>query len=173
MEREEEERVAAYEAFQRSRQSPDSAFDGGVDEPDVAARVEHADETEPVENPERGRASLVQAMVRRLANLGRDQGGLQLPESEAEVRGTPNLGRRAQPGRGGPSSIWRSLGASFRRREATLYRKLDSATELIRGDQPGVDESTVGDQLIDYLSGKYVPFNAETEKEINELRKVP
>jgi hypothetical protein len=151
----------------------DSAFDGGVDDvpPSVAARREHPDEREPVENPVGGRASLVQAMVRRLANLGGDQGGLRLPESEAEVRGAADPGRRTPASRGGITSVWRSLGVSFRQREAALHRKIDSAIELIRGDDPGLDESTIGGQLIDYLSGKYVPFNAETEKEINDLRK--
>jgi hypothetical protein len=165
-----EKQRAAFRAHQDSlKAGSGSAIEGGV-EP-VAPQVEHADETEPIEAPERGRASLVQAMVKRLGNLGRDQGGLQLPESEAEVRGTPNLGRRTQPGRGGTPSVWRSLGVSFRRREAALYRKIDSAVELIRGDIPGADETSVGGQLIDYLTGKETPFNAETQKEINDLRR--
>ena len=175
--REEEERVAAYEAFQRSQPAPDRANDGGVDPPVVAA-MQYEDQQQPVRDPHGGRASLVRSMVNALTGASRDTGGIEVPQSQQEVRGLADLGGGATKGRKGSAPLWRPLGTTFRSREASLYQRVDAAAALIRTANPEDAENPKdpakyenSQKLLDYLSGKQEPTDPELKTAITELRK--
>ena len=96
----------------------------------------YEDEQEPVSDPHGGRTSLVRAMVDRITGASRNQGGIEIPESQPEVRGLAGAGGGKNQGRKGSAPIWKSIGETFRKREAQLYRKIESAAALIRAENP-------------------------------------
>ena len=175
--REEQERLDELEAAAAAIQSSDRANDGGVDPPSVAA-MQYEDQQQPLRDPHGGRGSLVRSMVNALTGASRDKGGIEIPQSEQEVRGTANLGRGTNPGRKGSAPVWRPLGGTFRKREAELYRKIEGAAELIRRDNPENPENPKdpakyenSQKLFDYLSGKETSADSELQAAIGELRR--
>jgi hypothetical protein len=174
-EREEQARLDELEAA--AAVAPDRANDGGVDPPSVAA-MQYEEEQEPVRDPHGGRASLVRSMVERIRNLSRNQGGLEIPESQQEVRGLADLGSGKNQGRKRSASLWRPLGETFRKREAALSQKIGSAAALIRAQNPEDLENPndpakyeVSQKLFNYLFGAEVPSDPELRGEITELCK--
>jgi hypothetical protein len=169
-EAEEQARLDELEAAARSQPAPERAIDGGVDPPSVAA-MQYEDEQEPVRDPYGGRSSLVRAMVNRITNLGRNKAGLEIPESESEVRGIADLGGSTRKGGSGSAPIWQALGGTFRKREAALYQRLGAASKLVAAENPEADKYQVSQRFLDYLSGKEIPSDPELQAEIGELRK--
>jgi hypothetical protein len=177
IEREEQERIARFEEFRQRIQPPDRANDGGVDPPSVAA-MQLEDETEPARDPHGGRASLVRAMVDRITGASRNREGIEVPESQQEVRGLAPAGSGANPGRKGSAPLWRTLGGTFRQREAELYGRIENAAQLIRAANPENPENPRdpakyenSQKLLDYLTGKETPTDPELQAQIAELRK--
>ena len=176
-EAEEQARLDELEAAARKQGTPDRANDGGIDPPSVAA-MQYEDQQEPVRDPHGGRASLVRSMVNALTGASRDKGGIEVPQSESQVRGAADLGGGANPGRKGSASLWRPLGETFRKREASLYQKVESAAKLIRAANPEDSENPKdparyqnSQALLDYLSGRQEPTDPDLKAEITELRK--
>lgn len=177
IEREEQERIARYEEFRRGIQPPDRANAGGVDPPLVAA-MQYEDEQEPVRDPHGGRASLVRAMVDRIRGGSRDREGIEVPQSQQEIRDPAGAGRGANPGRKGSAPLWGTLGGTFRKREADLYGRVESAAKLIASanpEDPGNPRDPAryenSQKLFDYLVGKETPADFELKAQIAELRK--
>ena len=78
----------------------------------------------------------------------------------------------------GSAPLWRPLGATFRKREAALYQRVESAAALIRAANPEDPENPKDparyenpQKLFDYLSGKETPSDPDLKAESAELRK--
>ena len=169
-EEEEQRQLAKLERAAAAQAAIDPANDGGIDPPTVAAML-YEDEQEPARDPHGGRASLVRSMVDRLTNASRDRTGIEVPQSQQEVRGAPDFGGRANKGRKGSAPLWGELGATFRKREAGLYQRVGAAGTLIESENPEADKYENSQRLLDYLSGKAEPSDPELRAEIAELRK--
>ena len=176
-EAEEQARLDELEAAARKQGTPERANDGGIDPPSVAA-MQYEDQQEPVRDPHGGRASLVRSMVNALTGASRDRGGIEVPQSQQEVRGAANTGGGANPGRKGSAPLWRPLGGTFRKREAELYQRIESAAKLIRAENPenpkvrrDPAKYENSERLFNYLVGKEVPTNPELRDLVAEIRK--
>ena len=117
-------------------------------------------------------------MVDRITGASRDQEGIEVPQSQQEVRGLARAGGGANPGRKGSAPLWRAVGETFRKRESELYGKIENAAELIRGTNPENPENPRdpakyenSQRLLDYLTGKETPADPELQAQITELRK--
>jgi hypothetical protein len=101
------------------------------------------------EDPHTGRASMVRAMAQQVA----DRGGNKVPSGSFSFGDIQRLGVGAQPGGGRVASLWRSLGESFRRRDAEIHRRLERAAGVLRRLNPQASEYEIGQRLFDYLAG--------------------
>jgi hypothetical protein len=110
-------------------------------------------------------------MVERITNASRDRTGIEVPQSQQEVRGAADLGGRADKVRKGSAPLWGAFGATFRKREAGLYQRVESAAKLTEGENPEGNKYENSQRLLDYLSGKAEPSDPELKAEIAELRK--
>ena len=96
---------------------------------------------------------------------------LQGIEEASKFRGVADIGGGAAKGRKGSAPLWRPLGETFRKREASLYQRVESAATLINSENPEVSKYENSQRLLDYLSGKADPDGSELKAEITELRK--
>ncbi|MFZ0708420.1 MAG: hypothetical protein WAM53_00115, partial [Terrimicrobiaceae bacterium] len=123
-------------------------------------------------------------MVNALTNASRDKEGIEVPASQQEIRDPAGARSRTNPGRKGSAPLWGSLGATFRSREASLYKGVDEAAALIDSANPHEPGTKPEDsyrhsptdyqnsqKLFDYLSGKEVPDDPGLRDRITELRK--
>jgi hypothetical protein len=101
---------------------------------------------------------LVRAMVNRITGASRDRG-------RHRNRGIPTrsglagAGGRAGKGGSGSAPIWGSLGETFRKREASLYQRIDSAAALIEAGNPEDPENPnqiLGDQPASFLGQRHL-----------------
>lgn len=134
----------------------------------LAAQMEehHEDQREFIEDPHTGRASMVRAIAQQVA----DEGGNQIPSGSVAFGDLQRLGGGAQPGRGRVASVWRSVGESFRRRDAELHRRIKSAAGVLRRLNPQATEYEIGQRLFDYLAGTKQVSDPQFAAEIAALR---
>ena len=135
IEREEQERIASYEEFQRRIQPPDRANDGGVDPPLVAA-MQLEDETEPVRDPHGGRASLVRAMVNRIRGASKGSRRHRSPPIPTRGSWSCTCWRRRESG---PKRVCPLMANTRRNLPETRSRALPkgrSSSQADRGSEP-------------------------------------
>ena len=72
------------------------------------------------------------------------------PIRERLIRDLQRLGGGAKPGGGRVASVWRSVGESFRRRDAELHRRIKSAAGVLRRLNPQASGYEIGQRLFDY-----------------------
>ena len=134
----------------------------------LAARLEehHEDQREFIQDPHTGRASMVRAMAQQVA----DEGGNQIPSGSVSFGDPQRLGGGAQPGGGRVASVWRSVGESFRGRDAELHRRIKSAAGLLRRLNPQASEYEIGQRLFDYLAGTKQVSDPQLATEMAVLR---
>lgn len=108
------------------------------------AQPSYEDETTPLEDAHTGRAGLARAMAQRIA----DSGGNRVEPQPVSFGALSSLGRGAAAGGARAGSIWKTLGRSFRRREAALHGRIQEASRAIsRGIQsvrPDLSEQQLG-----------------------------
>jgi hypothetical protein len=134
----------------------------------LAAQMEehHEDQREFIQDPHTGRASMVRAMAQQVA----DRGGNKVPSGSFSFGDIQRLGVGAQPGGGRVASLWRSLGESFRRRDAEIHRRLERAAGVLRRLNPQASEYEIGQRLFDYLAGAKQLSDPKLQTEIAALR---
>ena len=126
----------------------------------------HEDQREFIQDPHTGRASMVRAMAQQVA----DAGGNQIPSGSVSFGDLQRPGGGAQPGGRRVASVWRSVGESFRRRDAELHRRIKSAAGVLRRLNPQATEYEIGQRLFDYLAGTKQISDAQVAAETAALR---
>ena len=126
----------------------------------------HEDQREFIQDPHTGRASMVRAMAQQVA----DAGGNQIPSGSVSFGDLQRPGGGAQPGGRRVASVWRSVGESFRRRDAKLHRRIESAAGVLRRLNPQATEYEIGQRLFDYLAGAKQVSDAQLAEEAAALR---
>ena len=109
-------------------------------------------------------------MVRAMAQQVADAGGNQIPFGSVAFGDLQRLGGGAQPGGRRVASIWRSVGESFRRRDAELHRRIKSAAGVLRRLNAKATEYEIGQRLFDYLAGAKQVSDAQLAEEVAALR---
>jgi hypothetical protein len=137
---------------------------------DYAQNLYAQSEPRPPLDPFTGGTSMVRGMVERATDQGRHPtriperpslptfGDLQRPRSDA------------RPRRERPASPWQSLGGAFRRRDAEIHRRLESALGFLRRLNSNIDHYGTGQRIFDYLAGSKIPSDPGLAREIAELR---
>jgi hypothetical protein len=134
----------------------------------LAAQMEehHEDQREFIQDSHTGGASMVRAMAQQVA----DAEGNQIPFGSVSFGDLQRLGGGAQPGGRRVASVWRSVGESFRRRDAELHRRIKSAAGVLRRLNAKATDYEIGQRLFDYLAGTKQVSDAQLAAETAALR---
>lgn len=158
------------------KQQRDAELSGGLpegeesegEEPVTAAQAQpitHEDETRLLEDPHTGGTSMARAMAQQL----RDSGGNRVESRPVSFGAVSDLGRRSAAGGTRKSSVWKTLGRTFRSRESALHRSAEQAHSVLQRLNPGASGYQLGQKLFDYINGAPVD-DVELSGYIDKIR---